>query len=191
MHDDTPRDEPTIKADYEALLNASARLFAYAQSSPKDVYYEISERQDSLAYDDLVLFALRARRFIEATSFRTRAHEVNVPVGRRANESTQSQREPETENFWRLITVIIHHVTLKILRDLAVHERDVAMLEGGLDAVIPKIEDCKPIRPIVIVKSDHDSCAFDLRIFLDVFSKKIFEPAVDHCANHNIYLESL
>ena len=48
-----PLDEMSVRADYEALLDRCARLMAYAQSSPRHVFWPVIDRQNRLAEDDL------------------------------------------------------------------------------------------------------------------------------------------
>ena len=64
------KDAAAIRSDYEILLSSCARLMAYAQSSPENVYALVRQRQDRLAEDDTVLFA-----FVPGDLFRQRHSE--------------------------------------------------------------------------------------------------------------------
>jgi hypothetical protein len=57
-----------IRHAYENVLNACARLASFATGGPTTTDGPISQQQEILAVDDLVAFAIHARRLIENTA---------------------------------------------------------------------------------------------------------------------------
>jgi hypothetical protein len=52
---------------YEEVLTACARLVSFSTGSPPVIDGPIAERQETLAVEDLITFAIHARRLIEST----------------------------------------------------------------------------------------------------------------------------
>lgn len=61
-----------IRHAYESVLIACARLASFASGGPTTTNGPISEQQEILAADDLVSFAIHARRLIQNTSTQKR-----------------------------------------------------------------------------------------------------------------------
>jgi hypothetical protein len=61
-----------IRHAYEEVLTACARLVAFSTGSPPVGDGPIGERQEILAVEDLIKFAIHARRLIESTGQKTR-----------------------------------------------------------------------------------------------------------------------
>jgi hypothetical protein len=177
-------DEMSIRADYEALLDRCARLMAYAQSSPQHVFWPIVERQDRLAEDDLIAFALRARRFISATSLISLAYNVLVPMG--------PLREGEFQHMWRVITTIVHYTDLTIFRSIDQFRIIYKALRGTLTFHdVLRNRSSNPIAPIIFVSSDQHVLAFDASVLLHIFNEKILRPAVASCRERGVELTDI
>lgn len=174
----------SIRADYEALLDRCARLMAYAQSSPQHVFWPVVERQDRLAEDDLIAFALRARRFISATSLIPLAYNVLVPIG--------PLRAGEFQHMWRVITTIVHYTDLTIFRSLDQFGIIYKALGGTLTFYdVLRDRSCNPIGPIIFVSSDQHVLAFDASVLLHTFNEKILRPAVTSCRERGVELTNI
>jgi len=99
-----------IRHAYENVLNACARLASFATGGPTTTDGPISEQQEILAVDDLVSFAIHARRLIENTASQSRFRQVTL---------RQSWKAPgKTIAITRVINVLVHHKKIKIVRDL-------------------------------------------------------------------------
>lgn len=179
-----PLDEMSVRADYEALLDRCARLMAYAQSSPQHVFWPVVERQDRLAEDDLVTFALRARRFIATTSLISLAHNVLVPIG--------SATRGEFQHMWRIITTIVHYVDMTIHRSIHSLRAVDRLVRGRLtfDDVV-RDTSSKPIGSFICLSSDQNALVLDASIFLCIFTDRILYPAVTSCRERGVELTGL
>jgi hypothetical protein len=179
-----PLDEMDVRADYEALLNSCARLTAYVQSSPQHVFWPVVDRQSRLAEDDLITFALRARRFISATSLVSLAHNVLVPIA--------PLKVGRFQHMWRIITTIIHYTDLTIFR--TTHDFWLAdkVLKGRMtwrDAI--RNASAKPVGPIIFVTSDQHVLCLDASALLRIFNEKILCPAVASCRERGVELTNI
>src|SRR6266850_2351690 len=56
-----------IRHAYEEVLTACARLISFSTGNPPVTDGPISERQETLAVEDLINFVIHARRLIEST----------------------------------------------------------------------------------------------------------------------------
>jgi hypothetical protein len=179
-----PLDEMDVRADYEALLNSCARLMAYVQSSPQHVFWPVVDRQDRLAEDDLITFALRARRFISATSLVSLAHNVLVPIG--------PLKVGRFQDMWRIITTIIHYTDLTIFRTTHDFLLSNKLLRGRItwrDAI--RDASAKPVGPIIFVISDQHVLCLDALALLRIFNEKILCPAVASCRDRGVELTDI
>lgn len=168
-----------VRADYEALLDSCARLMA--QSSPQHIFGPVVDRQDRLAEDDLITFALRARRFISATSLVSLAHNVLVPIG--------PLRTGRFQHMWRIITTIVHYTGLSIHRSI----HDFRFLDKAIRGRLTlrdtfRDPSSQPVGPIIFVTSDQHFLAFDVSALLRIFNEKILCPAVASCRERGIEL---
>jgi hypothetical protein len=179
-----PLDEKDVRADYEALLNGCARLTAYVQSSPQHVFWPVVDWQNRLAEDDLITFALRARRFISATSLVSLAHNVLVPIA--------PLKLGPFQHMWRFITTIIHYTDLTIFRtthDVWLTDK---VLKGRMtwrDAIRNASD--KPVGPIIFVTSDQHVLCLDALALLRFFNEKILCSAVVSCRERGVELTDI
>jgi hypothetical protein len=179
-----PLDEMDVSADYEALLNSCARLTAYVQSSAQHVFWPVVERQNRLAEDDLITFALRARRFISATSLVPLAYNVLVPMG--------PMKLGRFQHMWRIITTIIHYTDLTIFRTAHDFWLTDKVLKGRMtwrDAIRNASD--KPLGPIIFVTSDQHVSTLDAPVLLRIFNEKILCPAVASCRERGVELTDI
>jgi hypothetical protein len=71
-----------IRHAYENVLTASARLAAFATCEPTDArQWLINTRQQLLATNDLVIFAINARRLMDSTNTLGTYQKVTVMAG--------------------------------------------------------------------------------------------------------------
>lgn len=179
-------DEYSIRADYESLLDRFARLTSYVRSSPKNLFWPIIDRQNELAEDDLVIFALRSRRFISATSLQKLARNIPVPLGPIA--LGWDYKKWGERNLWEVMNVIIHHEEITILRSKKEFD--------AVGKVCKRIVDIKdlindysnPTRPFIMVESDHDRFGFDLCILINIFQNRFLRSAINSCDKRGIEL---
>lgn len=175
-----------IRHAYENALTAAARLAAFAYCKPTlGNGGLLNERQEQLAADDLISFALSARRLIENTSGKDRFNgvEIQCVVGGKQRHLP----------IWSVIGIIVHHRKIEITRTVLDFmlkagqfnwQRDLHMLQES------PYKDHFP--PAVYVKSDRpDAVLFRLGDMVAAFEDKILQPIVDVCAEHQLFLEDL
>jgi hypothetical protein len=97
-----------IRHAYENVLNACARLASFATGGPTTTDGPISQQQEILAVDDLVAFAIHARRLIENTASQSRFRRFTVRQG-------QKQQERDI-SITRIINILVHHKDIRIIR---------------------------------------------------------------------------
>src|SRR5215468_8838230 len=73
-----------IRHGYENVLTACARLASFATGREPTTDGPVSRRQEILAVDDLVGFAIHARRLIENTASSKRFRGVGLRLNRKA-----------------------------------------------------------------------------------------------------------
>jgi hypothetical protein len=98
----------TIRHAYEEVLTACARLVSFSTGSPPATDGPISERQEILAVEDLINFAIHARRLIEGTGQTTRFKKTEILF-------PEAPKHPHIR-IWKVINVIVHHQAIIIMR---------------------------------------------------------------------------
>jgi hypothetical protein len=165
-----------IRHAYEQVLTACARLISFAAGGEPTTDGPIGERQETLAVEDLIEFAIHARRLIDSTVKGERRF-ANVSV--HANK-----RRTKTVKVRKIINVLIHNDSIRIVRS----EWDIAVMTqkspferlAQPDKIFP---------PFVIVKSHRDDCVFDLTELIETFQHRILVPITDLCAEHHLFLD--
>ena len=95
-----------IRHAYTSALDAAARLHSFATGTAPGFFDAIYSRQEVLAVDDLISFAIHSRRLIELTVGKEMANRHPVPlVG-----GDLGAQAP----LWRIINIIVHHRTLSV-----------------------------------------------------------------------------
>jgi hypothetical protein len=171
-----------IRHAYENVLNACARLASFSTGGPTTTDGPISRQQEILAVDDLVSFAIHARRLLENTASPNRFRQVTIRLD-----------NAKTIPITSVINVIVHHKLIVIVRDLFQYE----LFSGRLSPIDALIEYCggneehnKQLSPIVIIRSAHKaSIPVRLLEIIETFQLKILNPVIDICAEHNLYLD--
>jgi hypothetical protein len=168
-----------VRHAYERVLTACARLGSFATGTPTSTHGPINERQEALAADDLVDFAIHARRLIE-----------NTAKARRFSQATirSMKREGEAHiKVTRVINMLVHHDYIQIVR---------TEVEAKILAGIAKAEDfflstpSRSFPPIVSVKSDKGKIAmFELRELIEAFQQQVLGPIIDICDANKLFLE--
>jgi len=180
-----------IRHAYQNVLNACARLASFAMGGPLTTDDPITQQQEILAADDLVAFAIHARRLIENTASKKRFRQVTIGSGSKQNEVSI----PAT-GIVDIIDTLVHHREIKVARHLIALElarRNVSMDEffevhGHL---FGKGNDNKYFSPIVFVNSDKNkNISFDIEELIEVFEARVLRPIIKLCDEHKLYLEN-
>jgi hypothetical protein len=172
-----------IRHAYENVLNASARLISFATGIPtasRDGL--INERQAILAADDLIMFALHARRLIENTASHKQFSQISIPA------VSDAQKGKVPIPITRIINLFIHHKDIRIVRFTS----ELKILTGDWKDEDLLHKNIKHFSPIVIVESDHGKMAtFQLRELVETFETEVLNPIVGLCAEDKFFLEDL
>jgi hypothetical protein len=164
-------DHAVIRNAYDNALTAGARLDSFATARRRLSDIHIAVRQEIVARDDLILFAIHTRRLIENTVGRQHANTVKFRAA--------YDRKICDIAFWRAINVIIHHRTISIIRPLA---------KGDLEEVLASSGE-RLQTPTCVVQSDNGKLlGFWIEQLIDAF-EDVLEAVVDVCADHRLFLE--
>lgn len=175
-----------VRASYESCLNMTARLSAYATSTPFVDALEVNQRQDILATDDLINFCIHARRLIDNVGLVDFAMQLII----RASDNT-------TLSLWKVIGCLIHHDDLLIIRSQT-HMRMLLELlqttsnEDFWERVtddLHKKSYSEAISPHIIFKSDKIPykmiCLTD---FMQLFSERVIPAVIKKAYDNNLCL---
>ena len=180
-------DRQVVRASYESCLDATARLSAYATSRPFQEAFEVNDRQDIIAADDLITFCIHARRLIE-----------NIDLKELLSQTNMKTSDGSSISLWKIIGCLIHHDQLMILRCYTRFRMLQASLEGETgDAFFKKIENemnsrpySEPMPPHVLFKSDQiHYTLIDLVRFIQIFSEDIMIQVIRKAQENGLYLQ--
>ena len=174
-----------IRHAYENILTACARLGSFATGRERTTDGPISRQQEILAVDDLVSFAIHARRLIENTASSKRFMRVTLRAYRKPSE---------TIAITRIINILVHHRDIEVIRNLFELE-----LKTGLSSPIEALVKYggkenekfnKQFPPIVAIRSETNAfIVFELIELVETFQEKVLIPILDLCAEHHLFLD--
>ena len=169
-----------IRHAYDGTLTAGARLFSFSTGKAPQGAGVMADQQELLAVDDLIAFAIHARRLIESTITSKRASKTCVHV------ITGGKKEYVA--ITRIINCIVHNRNVQLIRSLGR-----LRLYAGETNVLSLHDDFrKPVDPMCFVITDRgQSYGFWIAQLIDTFQKKLLEPIIDLCVEHKLILERL
>jgi hypothetical protein len=175
-----------IRHAYENVLNACARLASFATGGPTTTDGPISQQQEILAVDDLVAFAIHARRLIENTASQSRFRHVTVRQG-------QKQQERDI-SITRIINILVHHKDIRIIRcvlELELSQRKVSIQEFiNINDHLFKNGDNKYFSPLVYLESDRGTkISFEVKEMIETFQVKVLNPIIELCDENKLFLD--
>lgn len=176
-----PKNHQIIRNAYEGTLTASARLAAYASCTPtRGPWNLIDNRQTLLATDDLIHFALNARRLIDNTKSFAQIESATIKVA--------TSNQVEDKSVSRILNVIIHHKLIDIFRFNYELQSLSNLREEELFAVFSK-ENVKSFPPMINIQSDAGGAImFKLQDLIVAFENKILDTIVDACSDLGLFL---
>ncbi|MBI3452886.1 MAG: hypothetical protein HY057_08715 [Rhodospirillales bacterium] len=177
----TRRARRIVRHAYEEVITSCARLAAFAAARPAEGSSLINERQRDLAVEDLIAFAIHARRFIENTTGMNRFRSVEVRILNK-NKSQQNLM-----SVTRIINILIHHQDISIVRTML----EIFVLAGHKLSIrdIVDHQSHGGISPIVYVSSKREPpVVFTVNELIGMFQDKILTPIIDLCDEHGFYL---
>lgn len=179
-------EEKLIKFSYEGCLEQTARLQAYAASKPLLNADIVNEKQDLLVINDIVVFALHARRLIDSSRYNL-ANSISIPT------------KKESLSVRRILGYIIHNTKIEVFRTKFHMKLDDAFIKHGTtDEIIDyMLDDLKKnpykssIPPIIILRSDKSEIIeFKLEDLVRTFAEKILTKIVQSCEEYGLYLDA-
>ena len=164
-----------VRRAYNNAITACARLHSLAHGVRPEFDSRIGRQQELLAADDLVVFALNARRLIETTIGKEdplKKHIFRCGVaGARGHLS-----------FWEVINIVIHHQSIDILRSRP-KERT-----GDYREFLSENRETVPAG--CVVRSDRGKMiAFLIKDLVEVFEAWILDGIVDMCLEQKLDLD--
>jgi hypothetical protein len=183
-------DKAHITQLFYYTVDKAARVTCFARTAYPYWTTDIGVRIDALARDDLINFAISARRLLEAANFVTRARNISLSLLLPAQNGKKIYySRVGTTSMWRMLNLLIHSKSLETFRSesqLRIFSRVSVPFEDSYYRIISGRTDSHP--PIVLVVPDKGKEKwFDLAELLEVFEHCLSE-IVSHCADHDIYL---
>jgi hypothetical protein len=171
-----------IRHAYEQLVTRAARLSSFASSTVLPGWSDVTERQEQLALDDLITFAIYTRRAVENSGRHKEFHQATMNVFYGA--------DPKPISIMEVVNIVIHHRFIYLFRRGSDFKSSVLQQGGDMAEWMESYR--KGIIPAVAIKSGGDNMiGFRISVFLDAVMGEIVEPLVDHCSEHGFYLEHL
>ena len=178
-----PSQHRLIRHAYEQTVDACARLASFATGTPTRTSGPINERQEALAVEDLIAFAIHARRLVGNTTQSKRISTVEMMV-----HGPKATKKPKS--LYKVINVLVHNDRIEICRTEA---RRLTMAGAAIDELIPIFAGQVPNRsfpPLVVISSPKERpIVFELRHMIEVFQNKVLEAVIDFCAEQNLFLD--
>jgi hypothetical protein len=176
-----------IRHAYEGVLTACARLISFSTGGPSTGDGPINDRQELLAIEDLISFAIHARRLIETTGQKSRFNKIEIVFHTRSIALPHRRGTLQKIRIWKAINGIIHNRKVEIIRDT--WSRD-ALTRSILEVMISNIPNGN-FPPIIIVTSEEGTIIFPVRELIETFQDKVLAPIIDLCSEHHLSLEDL
>ena len=169
-----------VRHSYDGVLTAASRLMAFSSANPSSIPGLIHSYQTILSKDDLILFAIHARRLIENTVKQANVAEEKI-------ERTDGQIGLDYP-LTRIINVIVHNVQLEVVRS----EQEVRILSRIFTDTDFFTANIKYLRqPVCVAVSDKGQhIHFQIGDMIVSFERKVLMPIVEFCSSQGIHLES-
>ena len=174
-------DHKVIRHSYDNLLTAAARLLAFSYTPAKVPEGPVFEHQEVLILDDLISFAIHARRFTENT------------ITQKVASSHLLQRsdgiQGKNYSLTRLINVIVHNQSLRICRT----ENELKILGGDQSFENLMTANIKYFpQPICFITSDTSTIfSFRLGDFIESFQATMLHEIMQICEDQKLYLDNV
>ena len=184
------RNKIAIRHGYENTLTACARLAAFATCRPTEsIDRLISDRQTMLAVNDLVAFAINARRLMDSVDMLAEFVNVMVPVVTRDEPLADNDLVVTSLAITRIINIIVHHRELEIVRfksELITWGEDMTVV----DVYKRHVEAGNAFfSPMMSVQSDRGGrVILKLSSLVEIFERDVLLPIVDNCSEDGLYL---
>jgi hypothetical protein len=166
-----------IRHAYEEVLTACARLISFSTGSPSIGDGPINDRQEMLAMEDLISFAIDARRLIETTGQQSRFNKIEIVFSSRPI-AFPNRSKLQKIRIWKAITRIIHNRNVEIIRNT--WSRD-ALSKSFMEVMLSNIPK-EYFPPMVIVRSGEGTIVFPVQELIETFQYKILSPIIDLCS---------
>jgi hypothetical protein len=176
-----------IRHAYEEALTACARLISFSSGGPSIGDGPVTDRQEILAMEDLISFAIHARRLIETTGQKSRFNKIEIVFSTRPIAFPDWQPKLQKIRIWKAITRVIHNQNVEVIRDTRTRA---ALSRSWMEVILSNLPRGY-FAPFAIVKSDEGIIVFPVRELIETFQDKILSPIIDLCSEHHLYLEDL
>lgn len=193
------RSDVLVRHAYEGVLDRAARLISFGSSKSIASNTEIGDRQERQAVDDVLLFAIYARRLIDLAKAKSLARNVSVGLWHFGGTQTDMKfaLNSKTISMWGLLGVIVHHKFVEVVRyQLQVKALVGAATEVLLGDILDGPEKYQ-FQPKVFVQSDKsdlltdksDLLIVDILDMTGLYLERLVHPIVSVCERRGLYLE--
>jgi hypothetical protein len=180
---------------YDSFLISQTRLFSRATSNKVSASDEIARRSELLLLDDLIAFAIAARRLVELTKLKSFANRFTIPLAFLDNreEPYVVGKSNQSVGFHTLMNRMIHasiidHYDNMLKLKLAFTRLDKEIRDKIIFDQYGR-EDTEPFEQLLFIVSDDSSAA--LVSLLDVIntSIEVSDKIIETCSQESIFLE--
>jgi hypothetical protein len=171
------------------MIDRLARLYSYGNSLPPIELDEVIERGERLAKDDLLNFAIHARRLLTIAEAIHLAPKAQVPTYKFGEEESKIEviKSNSPVDVWRIINTIVHHDRLFFLNSsFAVRIYTLGKIDEG-DFLRSNRDS---MLPMIVVASDKvKPFSFELKEFVNIFYDGVVSPLVEFLSSKGVYVE--
>jgi hypothetical protein len=181
---------------YDLFLVSQARLFTLAHYAYQFENHEIETRQRLLLFDDLLSFAITARRLIELTGLRSFANAQRVPIMRADGRKPPGLQKTQM-GFLTIINCVIHCRFVELITNkFKVPDPSVASeaeLAKYFETFVETVRDNNwrqySVDPAIIIIPDEHPMFVALLKDIVAVSSEVAEKITDVCSQSKIFLE--
>lgn len=187
------RSRVLIEQSYEGVMDRAARLVSFGTSKPIDSETGIEKRQERQTVDDILMFAIHARRLITAAGAVSLANNVSVGLWEFGGTQTDIRfvLSPKIISIWKFLGVVVHYELLEVVRyKLQVKYLLRVNLHSTFDEIFSGPHKYNFPSKIFIKSDKNDAIIVDILQMTNLFLEKILHPIMEICEDHEIYLET-
>jgi hypothetical protein len=183
---------------YDSFLVNQTRLFVQARSNEESDSPEINRRRELLLLDDLMGFAIAARRMVELTGLKSFANRCVIPIAfldRNEEPHRVIKFKEKTVGFHTLMNRLIHASIIEHVDNML----DLVFLVEGtkletrkkilMNRIISRKYDHPPMEQLLFVSTEDMNAAFFSINDMIQQSIGVAEKVVELCGRHEIFLE--
>jgi len=179
------------KHAFGEVITRAARLASFGASDKLVVESDISEKQNLLALDDLLIFSIQARRLIDSAEMSKTARSVMVPLWSCVLEQDLYRyfESNRTINFWKFLNAVIHSADIQLVRTQFQTALMLKRPEEDVVETFVKYHRKGSFRPKCFVITDRrEVFVLDLAQVVEIFDQLVLVKVLDYWHEKRLFL---